>query len=178
MTTIVTAWWTSPIRAAGRHTLILKTQSATTESTNDGDFIKDYPADPGCGATWWPTEAPECDDNFDNDGDGAKDYPSDAGCTAASDLSEVADCSDSFDNDWDGLVDFPADPGCRFADSAIENPACDDGIDNDGDTYVDRDDSECFYSWEPRESPRCGLGAKLTLLIPLMVWGRRRVRGR
>jgi hypothetical protein len=40
---------------------------------NDGDGLRDYPADPGCASPSAATESPECDDGIDNDGDGGID---------------------------------------------------------------------------------------------------------
>jgi len=100
------------------------------------------------------------------------------------------DCSDGIDNDGDGKLDFdggasanhgvalgPADPGCPLADAAPENPQCDDGIDNDGNGLVDFADPKCSAAWPYWEkAPTCGLGAELSLVMPLLI-GLRRARG-
>ncbi len=96
-------------------------------------------------------------------------------------------CADGVDNDLDGRIDFPDDLGCADAASDDESPACDDGVDNDGDGRVDWDGDEGLFEADPvcsgnpsrnRESTtRCGLGAELTLVAPLLGWlGRRRRR--
>jgi len=54
-------------------------------------------------------------------------------------------------------------------------PKCDDGIDNDGDGKIDFPaDQKCLASWYNSESERCGLGAELALVLPLLM--RRRAR--
>jgi len=59
---------------------------------NDGDFLIDFPNDPGCG-TYADTDetdlpVPQCSDGFDNDSDGLIDYPNDTGCDDANDDNE------------------------------------------------------------------------------------------
>jgi hypothetical protein len=110
-------------------------------------------------------------------------------------------CSDGTDNDGDGLVDFDGgalanggvpiglpDPGCAAAAGATESPQCQDGIDNDGDGTIDFDggasanggvplgppDPQCTTAWRATEIPACGLGAELALLMPSLLWLRRR----
>ena len=93
-------------------------------------------------------------------------------------------CADGSDNDGDLLTDFPDDPGCKDASFAsVENPECDDGVDNDIDTFTDHpDDPQCEAPWWDDESmgkdnrTRCGLGAELALLLPLLGWLRARRR--
>ena len=98
---------------------------------NDGDGLKDYPADPGCESDFDPREEAlstphACSDGLDNDSDGRIDFDSnhngrqdaqdDPGCSSASDDDEynvvLPQCSDGIDNDTDGKTDFPADLQC------------------------------------------------------------------
>lgn len=119
-----------------------------------------------------------CSNGIDDDGDGLVDL-ADTGCIDGDDAFETdpfAPCDDGFDNDGDGLVDFPADPGCRVPSSPVEDPQCSDGIDNDGDGRIDWDggpggglpDTVCVAAWVKSESPTCGLGFELALLLPLL----------
>jgi hypothetical protein len=125
---------------------------------------------------------PQCSDGIDNDGDDLVDYPDDLGCDSPSDVSERAEpgsryqCDDGIDNDGDGFIDYPDDPGCPFSYATIENPQCDDDIDNDGNGFTDFEDSKCQPSWPYWETPPCGLGAELALVLPLLslAAGRRR----
>ena len=95
-------------------------------------------------------------------------------------VGDVCDlpCDDGVDNDHDGLIDI-ADPGCASPTSAKENPQCDDDLDNDGDGKIDWDggagsgtpDPQCLgMPYSNREAPnkKCGLGAELALVIPLL----------
>jgi fibronectin type 3 domain-containing protein len=132
----------------------------------------------------------QCSDGIDNDGDGYMDFPGDPGCDAAEDVSEnsaLLTCDDGADNDSDGAVDYPADIGCKDPNWPAENPECSDGIDNadsDNPPLADWDgagmgnrDPECVAPWAKSEAPssrRCGLGFELVLLLPLLVWLRRR----
>jgi hypothetical protein len=117
---------------------------------------------------------PQCSDGLDNDGDDLIDSPDDLGCDSPSDLSERAEpgsqyqCDDGIDNDADGFVDAPDDPGCPFSYATIENPQCDDGADNDGNGVTDFADSKCTPAWPYWETPPCGLGAELALVMPLL----------
>ena len=97
-----------------------------------------------------------------------------------------AQCWDGLDNGADGLIDYPTDPGCLDQASILESPACNDGLDNDGDGGIDFDggpgmatpDPECMVAYRNMETPNpsggCGLGAELALLMPSLVWLRRR----
>jgi hypothetical protein len=81
---------------------------------------------------------------------------------ATAPLPEAA-CSDGIDNDGDGLIDW--DGGAAW---------------NDGTPFTDPD-PQCVgkpaRNKESRYSPRpCGLGAELALLLPALVWMRRRRR--
>ena len=89
------------------------------------------------------------------------------------------------------------DPGCQDPSSGTESPQCQDGVDNDGDGSMDYDagysangsptdppvpDPQCVAKpWRnreaayPRSSYPCGLGAELALLLPALMWMRRRL---
>ena len=118
---------------------------------NDGDFLVDFPDDPGCDRPSDDDEfdAPpsfQCSNGFDDDGDFLVDFPMDPGCTDAfdddeTDMAGPAACEDMIDNDMDMLVDFPDDPGCVAPadpdETDVVTPDCSDGLDNDGDALVD-----------------------------------------
>jgi hypothetical protein len=117
-------------------------------------------------------------------------------------------CDDGADNDGDGMIDFDpitfaspgdqytlpsgsGDPGCHDPTWGTENPMCQDGVDNTQDSDGKRDydaglskngfvspgpDPECVGKpWRNRE---CGLGAELALVVPALIWMRRRRGGR
>jgi hypothetical protein len=141
---------------------------------NDGDGLIDYPADPGCASPKDLRETFDCSDGIDNDGDGLIDF--DGGASANH-----------------GVALGPPDPGCANALSDTENPACQDGIDNDGDGGIDFDggasanhgvalgppDVDCWghptRGYETVLPPLCGLGAELSIAVPLLMWLRRGV---
>jgi hypothetical protein len=103
---------------------------------------------------------------------------------------EVTACADGTDNDGDALADYPADPGCRDAASVREDPQCQDGLNNDSgqDGLIDFDgglsvlgyvasdpDPQCVGKpWRNQERTGCGMGAELALVLPLLMWLRRR----
>ena len=119
--------------------------------------------------------ASACSDGVDNDADGSVDFPADPGCSTPADPDERPECSDEIDNDGDSLIDHPDDPGCPFPSASIENPQCDDGIDNDQNGSIDFEDWKCQPNWPYWEKPpACGLGAELILVLPSLLWLRRR----
>jgi len=79
-----------------------------------------------------------------------------------------------------------------FATAPLPEPACSDGLDNDGDGLIDWDGGAAWNDGIPitdpdpqcagrpglnRETPSsypCGLGAELALLLPCLIWIRRR----
>jgi hypothetical protein len=87
-------------------------------------------------------------------------------------------CNDGVDNDLDGLFDYPEDPGCASPEWPTENPSCSDGADDDGDGSIDwPSDPECLGPHSLREDiVTCGLGFELALLLPPVLWLRRRQR--
>jgi hypothetical protein len=104
-------------------------------------------------------------------------------------------CGDALDNDGDGLTDFPDDPGCEAVTASREHAKCQDGVNNDPaqDAFIDFDgglsvlgyaatapDPQCTQAWRNREhvGGRCGLGAELALLAPVLVALRARRRHR
>jgi hypothetical protein len=146
----------------------------------DGDGLVDYPGDPGCDDPLDPFETSEalpCDDGIDNDGDGGVDFDP---VTYASPGDEST------------LPAGTGDPGCWDPSwsrgRSIESPKCQDGIDNDADGKIDYDGGLSalgYMAAEPdpycvgqpgqvTESSSCGLGAELALLLPPLMWMRRR----
>jgi len=139
---------------------------------NDGDGFADFSDDLGCSGWRDPSENDPtlpCDDGADNDGDGAIDF----------------------------LALGGGDPGCETPISVRENPKCQDGLNNDGETGIDFDggnsldidprdgfvdvqfnaatpavgeaDPQCVSAFRNSELPnRCGLGAELVLVMPLL----------
>ena len=98
---------------------------------NDGNGLKDFPADPGCDSDFDAREEPSavaraCSDGIDNDGDGRIDY----------------------DGNHNGVQDGQDDPGCTSASDDDEYnvmlPQCSDGVDNDGDGKIDAADPQCM----------------------------------
>jgi hypothetical protein len=148
---------------------------------DDGDGRTDYPDDPGCDDPLDPFETSEtlpCDDGIDNDGDGRVDF----------DLATYV-----YLGNETTPPDSEGDPGCVDPTWGTESPRCQDGIDNDGDGTMDYDaglsangsadpgglDPQCAgRPWLDSEasSPGCGLGAELALLLPPLLWMRRRQR--
>jgi uncharacterized protein YkwD len=82
-------YWTNTFGASSQAGLPpLGTCPACSDaSDNDGDGLRDFAADPGCGSEFSTRENPHCDDGLDNDGDGAA--------------------------DWDGGAAGPVDPQCQ-----------------------------------------------------------------
>lgn len=134
----------------------------------DGDGLVDFPDDPGCEDWDDPFETSDalpCDDGIDNDGDGRIDFD-----------------PVTFDDPGDETTS-PAgdgDPGCGNPTWGTESPRCQDGIDNDNDGTLDYDGGVSalgYQAMEPDshcggvppqngESPSCGLGVELALLLP------------
>jgi hypothetical protein len=142
----------------------------------DGDGLADYPDDPGCDDeldSFETSDALPCDDGIDNDGDGRVDFDPD---TFADFGDETTPPSGS------------GDPGCFDPSWFTESPKCQDGIHNDGDGRMDYDaglsangfadsagpDPQCIGA--PWANAECGLGAELALVLPLLIWLRRRRR--
>jgi hypothetical protein len=76
-------------------------------------------------------------------------------------------------------VDHPADPSCTSLEGdEVGATQCDDGLDNDGDGSIDLDDAHCASLLDDKEAgpkkPVCGLGFEQTLLLPGLMWLRRR----
>jgi hypothetical protein len=150
-------------------------------ASGDGTGNTSAPADdPGCDDlldAFETSDALPCDDGFDNDGDGWIDF----------DPTTYADPGDETT-----LPSGEGDPGCRDPSWSTETPRCQDGIDNDGDGMMDYDagrsangsadpagpDPECVgapsRNSESPSSYSCGLGAELALLLPPLLWMRRR----
>jgi hypothetical protein len=123
---------------------------------------------------------PACSDGVDQDGDGRFDFPQDPGCASAAAAFEDPACDNGADDDGDGLADFPDDPGCGLAAGARENPQCDDDLDNDSDGAVDWDggplgkpiDAQCTAAPSAdSETPACGLGVELAIVLALLARG-------
>jgi formylglycine-generating enzyme required for sulfatase activity len=77
-----------------------------------------------------------------------------------------------YDDPWfeQGLIGFRV---ARF-------PQCADGIDNDGDGRIDGLDPHCTSPGRDSEAPPrgCGLGVELSLVLPPLLWRRRRAQVR
>jgi outer membrane protein assembly factor BamB len=128
------------------------------------------PGTRGCGA---------CQNGLDDDHDAYTDTD-DPGCDDENDTSEHTDalaCDDGLDNDGDGNVDL-LDAGCPGPVATYEDTQCDDGLDNNGDETVDYDDPNCKRNWPYWETPPCGLGAELALVLPALMSAARRARDR
>ena len=142
---------------------------------DDGDGRIDA-YDPGCDDitdAFETSDALPCDDGFDNDDDGGIDFDP---VTYASPGGETT------------LPAGDGDPGCENPTWSTESPPCQDGIDNDGNGMMDYDGGLSalgYVALEPDpgcdgkpsqgvELPPCGLGAELALLLPPLLWLRRR----
>lgn len=83
-----------------------------------------------------------------------------------------AECENGCDDDADGMTDHPADLQCDGPQDR-EPPQCGDGDDNDGDQFTDFPaDVACRSALDNDE--RCGLGAELGVVVPLLFALRRR----
>ena len=151
----------------------------------DGDGLVDYPDDPGCDDALDPFETSDalpCDDGFDNDGDGGIDFDpltyadpgdetmlpageGDPGCANPTWSTESPECQDGIHNDDDGLMDYDAG---LFANGSADP----DGPDPHCADKPWRDREEVYPSARP--SYPCGIGAELALLLPALMWLRRR----
>jgi hypothetical protein len=170
-----TAGTAMAIAAGGGHSLAIRQFGSACRDgfDNDGDGLVDL-ADPGCADDSDLSErdpALPCDDGVDNDGDGRIDF----------DLVTFANPGDRYTP--------PAgsgDPGCHDPSWGTESPECQDGIHNDSDGKMDYDagfsangsahpagrDPECAGKpWRNRE---CGLGVELALVLPALMWLRRK----
>lgn len=157
---------------------------------DDGDGLVDFAGlDPGCTSA---TDAFEtepsltCDDGSDNDGDGGTDFdpvtaadPSqgsgDPGCLDPGWPFEAPLCQDGVDNDGDGLVD--SDGGQSIWGTCTGSPGgCPAEVsDPDGDGVANSDPHCAGRPWKNVEAKRaCGLGFELALLVPGLLWLRRR----
>jgi cysteine-rich repeat protein len=142
---------------------------------NDGDGLTDFAGgDPGCADDSDLSERDPslaCDDGADNDGDGRADFDP---ITFANPGNATTPPAGS------------GDPGCYDPSWGKEDPKCQDGIHNDSDGRMDYDagfsangsahpagrDPQCAGKpWRNRE---CGLGAELALVLPTLMWMRRR----
>jgi hypothetical protein len=142
----------------------------------DGDGLTDFPDDPGCTALDDPSERDPllpCDNGIDDDLDGRFDFDP---VTFADPLAGIGDL------------------GCHDPAWGQEDSKCQDGINNDPgtDPHIDWDggasagvppgsqtspDTFCVGApWRNRERPDngCGLGFELALLLPGLMWLRRR----
>jgi len=118
---------------------------------DDGDGLKDYPADLGCSSTsdstetWSPSKDPtkelhQCDNGKDDgDLDTVADYKvttaGDPGCTSVTDNDEKSQCENSADDDGDGKIDYGTAEGkdskCSGYSDNVEDPK-DSCSDTDG----------------------------------------------
>jgi hypothetical protein len=144
---------------------------------NDGDGTTDHPEDPGCADASDASEKDEtgtypCDDGVDNDGDGSVDA-ADPACSSGNPYApdptaprERTFCQDGADNDGDGFIDWDGggSAGVPPAQQTDPDPECVDKPWQNMETY------------SPRRSYPCGLGAELALLLPPLMWMRRRRR--
>jgi hypothetical protein len=166
------------IAAGYYHTLAIRTPGCSDGLDNDGDGVTDYPDDPGCNDGNDPSEEPSCSDGLDNDGDGLIDYPQDPGCRDATSVREDPQCQDGINND----VGQDPNPGHIDFDGGAS-------LDLDGDGFIDPSfnpaapavtdpDPQCIGKpWKNQErkpANTCGLGAELALLLPVLIWVRRR----
>lgn len=157
-------------------------ESVTTACANslddDGDGLADL-QDPGCVDASDLSERSSlrtCDDGIDNDGDGRVDFPADPGCKLPTSAGERPQCQDGLDNDSQVGIDF--DGGASLD---LNHNGFIDAQFNPVTPAVGAPDPQCTASWIGREAvqntPGCGLGPELALLLPPL-WGVRRARRR
>src|SRR3989344_3913545 len=138
---------------------------------NDGDGLKDFPADLGCTSADDDTEAPNppppaCSNGTDDDGDGFTDA-NDPNCHTDGNPTNTASynqngeepgalpaCWNGEDDDGDEKKDFPSDPGWSSATGTSEvdsvtPPQCSNTTDDDGDGVVDTNDPGCHTDFNP-----------------------------
>ena len=150
---------------------------------NDGDALIDYPADPGCATAADTSEnSPSlvCDDGLDNDGDGFTDDPADPGCLSPTGLFENPKCQNGLNDDTDAYVDFD---GGQSIHGACAGGSCPPGVSDPNADGVADPDPQCVgaphrNNEAPSGGGRCGLGAEVAFLLPLLMALRARRRGR